>query len=102
MTRPPPMRLQLSAQRYAMRRMQHALVRRDVTMNDDPLRAQSRSLAAGCVLAAMSVAACAVLALIRPQGAPGDAPILMVRESGAVYVRLGDTLHPVFNLASAH
>ena len=42
-----------------------------------------------------------VLALVTPQGTPGSAPIVMARESGAVYVRLADALHPAFNLASA-
>ena len=101
MTRQPSMRLQVSAQRFLTRRMEHALVRRDVTMNDDPMRAQSRSLTAGCVLAAIGLAGCAILALVKPHGAPADAPIVMARETGAVYVRLGDTLHPAFNLASA-
>jgi type VII secretion protein EccB len=101
MTRQPSTRLQVSAQRFLTRRLEHALVRRDVTMSDDPMRAQSRSLAAGCVLAAIAVAGCAVMALVKPHGTPGDAPIVMARESGALYVRLGDTLHPVFNLASA-
>lgn len=101
MARQPSKRLVVSAQRFLTRRMEHALVRRDVAMDDDPMRAQSRSLAAGCVLAAIAVGGCAVLALITPQGTPGDAPIVMARESGAVYVRIGDALHPVFNLASA-
>jgi len=70
-------------------------------MDDDPMRAQSRALAAGCVLTAILFGGCAVLALMRPQGAPGDALIVMARESGAVYVRIGDALHPTFNLASA-
>jgi type VII secretion protein EccB len=101
MTRQASTRLQVSAQRFLTRRMEHALVRRDVAMDDDPMRAQSRSLAAGCVLAAIAVAGCAIMAVVKPHGTPGDAPIVMARESGAVYVRLGDTLHPVFNLASA-
>ena len=70
-------------------------------MDDDPMRAQSRSLLAGCVLAVIAVAGCAILALVKPQGTPGSAPIVMARESGAVYVRVGDTLHPTYNLASA-
>lgn len=70
-------------------------------MDVDPMRAQSRSLVAGCVLAAIAVAGCAVLAVVKPQGAVGSAQIVMARESGAVYVRVGDRLHPVFNLASA-
>ena len=102
MVRRPSTQLQVSAQRFLMRRMEHALVRRDVAMDDDPMRAQSRSLAAGCVLAAIGVAGCAIFALVKPQGTPGSAPIVMARESGALYVRVGDTLHPVFNLSSAH
>ena len=51
----------------------------------------------GCI----AVAACAILAFLRPRGALGAAPIVMVRDSGALYVRIGDAMHPVYNLASA-
>jgi type VII secretion protein EccB len=81
--------------------MAHALVRRDFAMQDDVLRTQSRSLLAGCVLAVLVVAGCAILALVKPQGSIGDAQIVMARETGALYVRIADTLHPVLNLASA-
>jgi type VII secretion protein EccB len=94
-------RLQVSGHRFLTRRMQHALVRGDVRMLDDPLRAQSLSLTVGAVLAVIAVAGCAVLAFLRPQGAIDGATIVTVRESGALYVRIGDTVHPVLNLASA-
>ncbi len=81
--------------------MEHALVRRDVRMLHEPMRAQARSLLVGCVLAVVAVAGCAILALVRPQDGLGDAPIVMVKESGALYVRIGDTLHPALNIASA-
>lgn len=81
--------------------MEHALVRGDVRMLDDPLRLQSLSLIAGVILAVIIVAACAVLTFIRPPGTLGGAPVVMVRDSGALYVRIGDTVHPVLNLASA-
>ena len=97
----PTTRLAAGGHRFLVRRMEHALVRRDTAMHDDPLRAQSLSLAAGCVVAVIAVAACAILALVRPQGALGDAPIVMARGTGALYVRVGDTLHPVPNLVSA-
>jgi type VII secretion protein EccB len=93
--------IQVSGYRFLVRRMEHALVRGDVRMLDDPLRAQSLSLAAGCVLAAIIVAVCAVLAFMKPRGDIGDATIVMVRESGAVYVRIDDVMHPAMNLASA-
>ena len=94
-------RLQISGYRFLVRRMEHALVRGDVRMLDDPLRAQSLSMIAGCILAVIALAACAILAFLQPRGALGTAPIVMVRESGALYVRIGDTMHPALNLASA-
>jgi type VII secretion protein EccB len=94
-------RLQISGQRFLVRRMEHALVRGDVAMLDDPLRAQSLSLVAGCILAVIAIAACAALAFFQPRGKPGDSPFVMVRDSGAMYVRINDTLHPVPNVASA-
>lgn len=101
MARDPTTRLQLSGYRFLVRRMTHALVRGDVRMLDDPLRAQSLSLTIGCVLAVIAVAVCAILAFLGPRSALGTAPIVMVRESGALYVRIGDTTHPALNLASA-
>ena len=95
------MRLQVSGHRFLQRRMEHALVRGDVRMLDDPLRAQSLSLSSGVVLTAIIVAICVVLAFLRPPGALGSAPIVVVRDSGALYVRIGDVVHPVLNLASA-
>jgi hypothetical protein len=101
MARQPTTRLYVSGYRFLLRRMEHALVRGDVRMLDDPLRAQSLSLIAGVVLAVIGVAGCAVLAFFRPSGTLGSAPIIMARETGALYVRVGDTVHPVLNLASA-
>lgn len=97
----PTTRLQVSGYRFLVRRMEHALVRGDTRMLDDPLRAQSISLTAGAVLTAVAVAVCAVLAMVRPAGELGDAPILVVGDTGAMYVRIGDVVHPVSNLASA-
>ena len=101
MARQPTTRLHVSGYRFLVRRMEHALLRGDVSLRDDPMRAQSFAFIAGCVLAVVAVALCAILAFLRPDAAMGDAPIVMSRESGALYVRVGDTLHPVLNLASA-
>src|SRR3954451_8654700 len=100
MARQSTTRLHVSGYRFLLRRMEHALVRGDVGMLDDPLRAQSLSLIFGVVLVVIIVAACAVLAFLRPPGTLGSAPIVMVRDSGALFVRVGDTAHPVLNLAS--
>ncbi|MDA2895001.1 type VII secretion protein EccB [Mycolicibacterium sp. BiH015] len=97
----PTTRLQVSGHRFMARRMEHALVRGDTRMIDDPLRGQKLSLVSGAILAVIGVAVCAVLAFVRPGASLGDAPVVVVRESGAMYVRIDDVLHPVFNLASA-
>ena len=101
MTREPATRVQVSGHRFLARRIEHALVRGDTRMLDDPLAAQSISLVIGAVLAVAALAGCAGLAYLKPAGVLGDAPVVVARENGATYVRIGDRLHPVFNLASA-
>jgi type VII secretion protein EccB len=101
MVRQPTTRLQVSGYRFLVRRMEHALLRGDIRMLHDPQRAQSLSLIVGCVLAAVAIAVCAILAFLRPNAGSSGAPIVIARESGALYVRVDDTLHPVMNLASA-
>lgn len=93
--------VQISAHRFLLRRLEHALVRGDVRMVDDPMRAQALSLLTGSILAVIGLGVAAVLAFLQPRGALGDDPIVMVRDSGALYVRVDRTLHPVPNLASA-
>src|SRR5215213_9602545 len=98
----PTTRLQVSGYRFLVRRMEHALLRGDVSMLHDPVRAQALSIIAGCVSAVVGLAICAILAFLRPDTPVGDAAIVTSRGSGALYVRVGDTLHPVLNLASAY
>ncbi|MFZ2177090.1 MAG: type VII secretion protein EccB [Rhodococcus sp. (in: high G+C Gram-positive bacteria)] len=97
----PTTRWQVNGYRFLVRRMEHALIRRDVRMLHDPMRSQSRALAVGVVIASLGLAACAALALFRPQDKIGDASIVVAKDSGAMYVVMGDTLRPVLNLASA-
>ncbi|MFD3507584.1 type VII secretion protein EccB [Nocardia sp. NPDC058666] len=99
-------RAQVNGYRFLLRRLDHALIRRDVRMLHDPMRAQFRSLVVGAVLAVLVVAGAVILSLISPQGSIGDAKIVMGKDSGALYVVVQDqnknsTLHPVLNLASA-
>ena len=97
----PTTRLHISGYRFLRRRVECALLGRDVRAVNEPIRAPAQSLMAGLVLAIILLAGCAVLAVLRPQPATANAPILMGKQSGALYVRLSDTLHPVLNLASA-
>lgn len=101
MARQPTTWLHVSGYRFLLRRIECALLRRDIGTVNEPLRAHTASLAVGCVLATVAVAGCAFLALLRPQPALDHAQIVMGQESGALYVRVGDTWHPVLNLASA-
>ncbi len=93
--------LHASGHRFLVRRMEYALACRDTRMLEDPIRAQSLALAAGAVLTVIAVGISMALAVIRPHGTIGSAPIVIARESGAIYVQVGDTLHPAMNLASA-
>lgn len=60
-----------------------------------------RALALGWLVSSLVAAGAVLLAVLRPQPVLGDAPIVLDRATGALYVRVGDTMHPVYNLASA-
>ncbi len=101
MTGAPTTWLQVSGHRFLLRRLECALLGRDVSTVNEPLRGRFYALLTGSLLAATAVAGCAVLGLVRPPAVLGDAPIVMVQESAALYVRVGEVWHPVLNLASA-
>lgn len=101
MVRHPATWLHASGHRFLVRRLECALLRGDISTVDGSLRAPPAALALGCVLATIAVAGCAFYTLLQPSAALGTAQIVMARESGALYVRVGDTWHPVLNLASA-
>lgn len=90
--------LQVNAHRYLARRLERALRCGQPAGGAAPGRA---ALGLGCLLAVLVTAGAVVLAAARPQPGLGDAPIVLDRASGALYVRVGETLHPVYNLASA-
>jgi type VII secretion protein EccB len=99
--RQPTTWLHVSGHRFLLRRLECALLGGEVHAAGGRLRAQSVSLSVGCVLAVVAMAGCALLALLRPQAALDGARIVMSRESGALFVRVGEAWHPVLNLASA-
>ncbi|MDR3656701.1 MAG: type VII secretion protein EccB [Mycobacterium sp.] len=101
MPRQPTTWLQVSGYRFLLRRLECALLAGDLRPAGGRPPSASAPLAVGCVLAAIATAGCAVLALLRPQPALDHAQIVVTRESGALYVRVGDTWHPALNLASA-
>ncbi|WP_421841904.1 type VII secretion protein EccB [Mycobacterium sp.] len=91
----------VSGYRLLLRRIECALLHTDIRTANDALRMHKASLAAGCVLATIAVAAYAFVCFLRPQAGLGHARIVIGQESGALYVRVGDIWHPVLNLASA-
>ncbi|ALG84045.1 type VII secretion protein EccB [Gordonia phthalatica] len=93
-------RAQVSGYRFGLARAEHALVRRDVRMMHDPMRAQMRALIAGAILAVVIVAGAGIYGFIRPQPGVKDAQIVTA-DSGAVYVLLDGVMHPAANIASA-
>lgn len=97
----PTTRLQVSGYRFLRRRIECALLGGDVRAVNEPIRAPAQSMMAGLLLAIILLAGCVVLAFLRPQPGSATGPILMEKQSGALYVRLGETLYPVLNLASA-
>jgi len=94
-------RHQVSGWRFVVRRIASGIALHDTRMLVDPLRTQSRAVLMGVVLLVTGVAGCFVFSLIRPAGSAGSNPVLADRSTAALYVRIGDQLHPVLNLTSA-
>lgn len=97
----PTTRWQVGGHRFLVRRLEHAIVRRDPRMIHDPMRSQSRALMVGAVLAVIGLAVAGALALFRPRDMVGDAAILVGRDSAALYIVEDGVVHPTTNLASA-
>lgn len=93
-------RAQVNGYRFLLRRLDHALTRRDVRMLHDPMRSQGRALGVGAVLGVLVLAGFAVWGLVSPQGSVGKATIIAAK-TGGTYVVIDGTVHPVLNLASA-
>ncbi|GAA2551344.1 type VII secretion protein EccB [Mycolicibacterium diernhoferi] len=94
-------RHQVSGWRFVMRRIASGVALHDTRMLVDPLRTQNRAVLVGALVSATVVAGCFVFSLFRPGGDAGSATILADRDTSALYVRIGDVVHPALNLTSA-
>ena len=94
-------RHQISGWRFLFRRIEHALVRRDASMIDDPQRGRSTALSIGVALACVVVLGAAVLAFFKPAKQVAQAKIVSEKDTGALFVHLGDRLYPALDLTSA-
>ena len=96
-------KVQVSGWRFLLRRVEHAIVRRDTRMFDDPLQFYSRAVSAGIIIAVLICLGAALLAYFKPLGKRGGDSLLVDRTTNQLYVVLPDTgqLRPVYNLTSA-
>lgn len=94
-------RHQVSGWRFIMRRIASGVALHDTRMLVDPLRTQTRAVLMGVIVLIAALAGSFVFSLIRPNGSAANNPVLADRSTAALYVRVGDKLHPVLNLASA-
>lgn len=96
-------KVQVSGWRFLLRRVEHAIVRRDTRMFDDPLQFYSRSVSLGLVIAIIICIGALMLAYFKPLGKRGSDSLLVDRSTNQLYVLLpgSDQLRPVYNLTSA-
>ena len=94
-------RTQVTGYQFLARRTAMALTRWRVRMEIEPGRRQTLAVVAS-VSAALVICLGALLwSFINPSGQLNESPIIADRDSGALYVRVGDKLYPALNLASA-
>ena len=96
-------KVQVSGWRFLLRRVEHAIVRRDTRMFDDPLRFYSRAVSAGIIVATLVAMGAVLSAYFKPQGKRGDDSLVVDRSTNQLYVMLpgSSQLRPVYNLTSA-
>ncbi len=96
-------KVQVSGWRFLLRRVEHAIVRRDTRMFDDPLQFYSRAVSAGIIISVLICLGAALLAYFKPLGKRGGDSLLVDRSTNQLYVVIPgtDQLRPVYNLTSA-
>jgi type VII secretion protein EccB len=78
-----------------------ALTRWRVRMEIEPGRRQTLAVVASISAALVICLGALLWSFISPSGQINESPIIADRDSGALYVRVGDKLYPALNLASA-
>jgi type VII secretion protein EccB len=96
-------KVQVSGWRFLLRRVEHAIVRRDTRMFDDPLQFYSRAVSAGLVIAVLVCLGALMMAYFKPLGTRGGDTLLVDRTTNELFVLMPGSgkLHPVYNLTSA-
>jgi type VII secretion protein EccB len=94
-------RVQVSAHQFMARRAALGMTRRQVRMESEPGRREWMAMLAGMSLVTVICLGALLWSFIRPAGSVGSSRIVADQETGALYVRVNDTLYPALNLASA-
>ncbi|OCB18560.1 type VII secretion protein EccB [Mycobacterium malmoense] len=94
-------RTQVTGYQFLARRTAMALTRWRVRMEVEPGRRQTLAVVASVSAALVICLGALLYSFLSPAGQVGDSPIIADRDSGALYVRVGDRLYPALNLASA-
>ncbi|MGV0768879.1 type VII secretion protein EccB [Mycobacterium syngnathidarum] len=92
---------QVTGWRFVQRRVASGVALHDTRMLVDPLRTQSRAVLTGALILITGLVGCFLFSLFRPGGTAGNDTVLADRSTAALYVRVGEQLHPVLNLTSA-
>lgn len=92
---------QVTGWRFVQRRIASGVALHDTRMLVDPLRTQSRAVLTGALILITGLVGCFLFSLFRPGGTAGNDTVLADRSTAALYVRVGEQLHPVLNLTSA-
>ncbi|SPM42706.1 type VII secretion protein EccB, partial [Mycobacterium numidiamassiliense] len=94
-------RTQVTGYQFLARRTSMALTRWRVRMEVEPGRRQTLAIVASVSAAAVICLGALLYSFISPSGQINESPIIADRDSGALYVRVGEKLYPALNLASA-
>ncbi len=94
-------RTQVTGYQFLARRTAMALTRWRVRMEVEPGRRQNLAVVASVSAALVICLGALLYSKISPAGQVGDSPIIADRDSGALYVHVGNRLYPALNLASA-
>lgn len=94
-------KMQVRGEKFIRRRLEHAIVRRNTEMWDDPLKFYDRGDHTGYAIAAAIAVICVLLAFMKPQGAADSAQIVADINSNQLYVLEKGSARPFLNLTSA-
>ncbi|WP_094287333.1 type VII secretion protein EccB [Mycobacterium lehmannii] len=94
-------RLQVTAHYFWNRRNAAALSHHGVRLEYDPEQRRSAALILGVTFTLLAMALMFVLSWFKPAGQVGQSAILADRDTGAIYVKVDNRLHPALNLMSA-